>query len=142
MGGFSPTQTSTTSTPITETAKTSASSIPAVVAYPKPDFQGTPVAYRETDTIIKPTVPIKSLKIPAGVRVEIQMAGFDVPFFKDGPDTISSISGSVAWIKITRISNSNLQAVQNEGIWLLLFLLIILLILLVFLFKRPSSSVS
>ncbi len=66
-----PTETPT-ETPITETAKTSASSIPAVVTYPEPDFGGTPVAYRETDTIIKPTVPIKSLKIPAGVRVELK----------------------------------------------------------------------
>ncbi len=141
MGGFSSTQISRSSTPIDKTVII-ATSIPEVVAYPEKDFQGTPVYYTKTDTIIKPTVPIKSLKIPPGVRVEIQMEGSDVPFFKDGPDTICSISGSVAWIKITKFSKSNLQAVQNEGIWLLLFLLIIFLILLVFLFKRPSSSVS
>ncbi len=140
MGGFSPTQTSTTSTQTsTETAKTSASSIPAVVTYPEPDFGGIPVAYRETDTIIKPTVPIKSLKIPAGVRVEIQRAGFAAPLIKDGPDRLNSISGTVFSITITKLSNSNLQAVQKEGIWLLLFLLLFIL-LLVFLFKRSSFS--
>ncbi len=65
-------------------------------------------------------------------------------FSRDGPADVGSLpkEGLSTGVKITRISKSNLQAVQNEGIWLLLFLLIILLILLVFLFKRPSSSVS
>lgn len=127
-----------TETPITETAKTS-KEIPLVVAYPEPEFQGTPVYYSKTGTIEKPTVPIKSLEIPAGVRVEIQRAGFAAPLIKDGPYKLDSISDTVFSITITKLSNSNLQAVQKEGIWLLLFLLLFIL-LLVFLFKRSSSS--
>lgn len=135
---ISPPTETPTETPITETAKTS-KEIPSVVAYPEPNFQGTPVYYSKTGTIEKPTVPIKSLEIPAGVRVEIQNAGFAVPLIKDGPDRLNSISGTVFSITITKLSNSNLQAVQKEGIWLLLFLLFFIL-LLVFLFKRSSSS--